>query len=87
MWLDYLRSGALPAECRGSAYRAPTGHSSTVMFHGEPSWSYLYRKMIPVLASARIPRQEGPDLVGFWKVRQADAPRELHVPAPRELDD
>jgi haloalkane dehalogenase len=37
-----------------------------VMFHGEPSWSYLYRKMIPpVLASGR--RAVAPDLAGFGR--------------------
>ena len=37
-----------------------------VMFHGEPSWSYLYRKMIPpVVASGR--RAVCPDLAGFGR--------------------
>lgn len=33
--------------------------------HGQPSWSYLYRKMIPVLA--RAGRVVAPDLFGFGK--------------------
>jgi haloalkane dehalogenase len=37
-----------------------------VMMHGEPSWSYLYRKMIPVFASAGL-RALAPDLVGFGR--------------------
>ena len=37
-----------------------------VMFHGEPSWSYLYRKMIPpVVESGR--RAVCPDLAGFGR--------------------
>jgi haloalkane dehalogenase len=37
-----------------------------VMFHGEPSWSYLYRKMVPPLvASGR--RAVVPDLAGFGR--------------------
>ena len=37
-----------------------------VMFHGEPSWSYLYRKMIPpVVSSGR--RALAPDFVGFGR--------------------
>ena len=37
-----------------------------VMFHGEPSWGYLYRKMIPpVVASGR--RAVVPDLPGFGR--------------------
>jgi haloalkane dehalogenase len=34
--------------------------------HGQPSWSYLYRKMIPVLVEAGY-RVIAPDLVGFGK--------------------
>ena len=31
----------------GPAYAAPV-----LLMHGEPSWSYLYRQMIPVLVEA-----------------------------------
>ena len=34
--------------------------------HGQPSWSYLYRKMIPVLVKAGY-RVIAPDLIGFGK--------------------
>ncbi len=34
--------------------------------HGQPSWSYLYRKMIPLLTKAGY-RVIAPDLVGFGK--------------------
>jgi haloalkane dehalogenase len=34
--------------------------------HGEPSWSFLYRKMIPVLAAGGL-RVVAPDLVGFGR--------------------
>ncbi len=37
-----------------------------LMLHGEPSWSYLYRKMIPVLVDAGL-RAVAPDLVGFGR--------------------
>jgi haloalkane dehalogenase len=37
-----------------------------LMLHGEPSWSYLYRKMIPVFAAAGF-RAVAPDLVGFGR--------------------
>jgi haloalkane dehalogenase len=36
-----------------------------VALHGEPTWSYLYRKMIPILA--RTHRVIAPDLVGFGR--------------------
>ena len=45
----------------GSAAAPPV-----LMLHGEPSWSYLYRKMIPLFAQAGY-RALAPDLVGFGK--------------------
>ena len=36
-----------------------------LLLHGEPSWSYLYRKMIPLLSSNF--RVIVPDLIGFGK--------------------
>ncbi|HUS24777.1 MAG TPA: haloalkane dehalogenase [Candidatus Binatia bacterium] len=37
-----------------------------LLLHGEPTWSYLYRHMIPLLARAGL-RAVAPDLVGFGK--------------------
>ncbi|MGH8460917.1 MAG: haloalkane dehalogenase [Stenotrophobium sp.] len=37
-----------------------------LLLHGEPSWSYLYRKMIPVLVQGGL-RVVAPDLIGFGK--------------------
>lgn len=37
-----------------------------LLLHGEPSWSYLYRKMIPVFTAAGY-RSIAPDLVGFGR--------------------
>jgi len=37
-----------------------------LLLHGEPSWSYLYRKMIPPLKKAGY-RVIAPDLIGFGK--------------------
>jgi haloalkane dehalogenase len=37
-----------------------------LMLHGEPSWSYLYRKMIPIFTAAGY-RAIAPDLIGFGK--------------------
>lgn len=39
---------------------------TVLMLHGEPSWSYLYRKMIPIVAAAGY-RVVAPDLIGFGK--------------------
>ncbi len=41
------------------------GKGETILaLHGEPSWSYLYRKFIPVLKNYRF---IAPDLIGFGK--------------------
>ena len=37
-----------------------------LLLHGEPSWSYLYRKMIPILVKGGM-RVIVPDLIGFGK--------------------
>ena len=37
-----------------------------LLMHGEPTWSFLYRKMIPVLVAAGF-RVVAPDLVGFGR--------------------
>ncbi len=37
-----------------------------LLLHGEPSWSYLYRHMIPVLTAAGL-RAVAPDLIGFGR--------------------
>jgi len=39
---------------------------TVVMLHGEPSWSYLYRKMIPIVNKAGY-RVIAPDLIGFGR--------------------
>src|SRR5215471_10280189 len=59
-----------------------------LLLHGEPSWSYLYRKMIPVLAAAGH-RVVAPDLVGFGRsdkpTRIEDHTYARHVEWVREL--
>jgi haloalkane dehalogenase len=53
-----------------------------LLLHGEPSWSYLYRKMIPTLAQAGH-RVVAPDLVGFGRsdkpARREDYTYQRHV--------
>ncbi len=44
----------------------PRDGASVLLLHGEPSWSYLYRHMIPPLARAGL-RVIAPDLIGFGK--------------------
>jgi haloalkane dehalogenase len=44
----------------------PSDGEPVLLLHGEPSWSFLYRSMIPVLADAGL-RPIAPDLVGFGR--------------------
>ncbi len=46
-----------------------------LMLHGEPSWSYLYRKMIPILSGAGH-RVVCPDLVGFGRSDKPTRPED-----------
>jgi haloalkane dehalogenase len=49
----------------------PREAPAVLLFHGEPSWSYLYRKMIPPLLEAGL-RCLAPDLIGFGKSDKPD---------------
>ena len=44
----------------------PSDGPTVLLMHGEPSWSFLYRTMIPVLTGAGL-RCIAPDLVGFGR--------------------
>ena len=66
----------------------PTDGEVVLLLHGEPSWSYLYRKMIPVLTATGY-RTIVPDLIGFGR---SDKPVSMdthtylfHVDAMTEL--
>ena len=37
-----------------------------LMLHGEPSWCYLYRRMVPIVTAAGL-RAVAPDLIGFGR--------------------
>jgi haloalkane dehalogenase len=66
----------------------PEHADPVLMLHGEPSWSYLYRRMIPVLVAAGY-RVICPDLVGFGRsdkpVRLEDHTYARHVEWVRAL--
>ena len=44
----------------------PQDAAPVLMLHGEPSWSYLYRHMVPVFTGAGL-RALAPDLIGFGR--------------------
>jgi haloalkane dehalogenase len=59
-----------------------------LMLHGEPTWSYLYRKMIPLASSAGF-RAIAPDYIGFGKSEKVEEDSwyviERHVESIRSL--
>jgi haloalkane dehalogenase len=66
----------------------PREAAPVLLLHGEPSWSFLYRKMIPPLVAAGH-RCVAPDLVGFGKsdkpAERSDYTYARHVEWLREL--
>lgn len=66
----------------------PAGAEPVLLLHGEPSWCYLYRKMIPIIAAAGY-RVIVPDLVGFGRsdkpAHREDYTYQRHVDWMRDL--
>jgi len=75
---NYVDVPADPDDTGGGTLRVhyldegPADGPVVLAMHGEPSWSYLYRKMIPPMAAAGL-RVIAPDLIGFGK---SDKPTE-----------
>ena len=44
----------------------PADAPAVLLLHGEPSWSFLYRRVIPTLTAAGL-RSIAPDLIGFGR--------------------
>ncbi len=51
----------------------PPDGEPVLLLHGEPSWSFLYRSVLPVLAAAGL-NAIAPDLIGFGR---SDKPTEI----------
>lgn len=60
----------------------PRDAAAILLMHGEPTWCYLYRKMIPLLVEAGR-RCVAPDLIGFGRsdklARRDDYSYQFHV--------
>ena len=56
----------------------PENGEVVFLLHGEPDWSYLFRKVIPVLNAAGY-RTIAPDLIGFGR---SDKPVSMDHPCP-----
>lgn len=55
------------------AETGPATGPVVLLLHGEPTWSFLYRTMMPVLADAGL-RAIAPDMIGFGR---SDKPTEI----------
>src|SRR5438046_8084067 len=75
----YVESGGLRIHY---VDEGPRNAAPVLLLHGEPSWAYLYRKMIPLITAAGH-RAIAPDLVGFGRsdkpVRREDYTYQRHV--------
>lgn len=69
---NYAEIAAVPGDPSSGTLRVhyldegPRDAAPVLLMHGEPSWSFLYRHMIPVLVEAGH-RVVAPDLVGFGR--------------------
>jgi haloalkane dehalogenase len=68
----------------------PRGGAPVLLLHGEPTWSFLYRNVVPVLVRAGL-RVVAPDLVGFGRsdkpVRREDYTYQRQVDWTRAFAD
>lgn len=66
----------------------PRNGETVILMHGQPSWSYLYRHMIPLLTAEGY-RVIAPDLVGFGKsdkpTQQSSHSYQMHVDVMSEF--
>ena len=69
---NYATITAGPGDLAGTELRlhyvdeGPRDAAPVLLMHGEPSWSFLYRRVVPVLVAAGH-RVVAPDLVGFGR--------------------
>ena len=86
----YVEVGAAVGQALRMHYvdEGPRDAAPILMLHGEPSWSYLYRHMIPPCVAAGH-RVVAPDLIGFGRSDKpaaiADYTYARHVAWVREL--
>ncbi|MBO6655270.1 MAG: alpha/beta fold hydrolase [Pseudomonadales bacterium] len=53
----------------------PRDGAVVLLLHGQPDWSYLYRKMIPIITAAGY-RTIAPDMIGMGR---SDKPTDIHT--------
>ena len=56
----------------------PADGPVVLLLHGQPTWSYLYRKVVPVLVDAGL-RAIAPDLIGFGRSDKPTDPTDYTV--------
>lgn len=83
--MHYVDEGTDARAWQEAEQSAQTGGAGEVVLclHGEPSWSYLYRKMIPILAAQA--RVVAPDLIGFGRSDKFTEPSDYSFQMHRDL--
>lgn len=83
-----LRMAYLDVPPDGATAGTDAAATTVVLLHGEPTWSYLYRTMIPVLTGAGL-RVIAPDMIGFGRsdkpVERAEHTYARHIAWIRSL--
>ena len=67
--------------CTSSTRGRSDAAHTFLCLHGEPTWGYLYRRMIPMFLAAGA-RVVAPDLFGFGRSDKPDRRRRLHLGLP-----
>jgi len=84
----YVETRAMPGLRVHTVDEGPRNARPVWLLHGEPSWSYLYRRMIPPIVAAGY-RVVAPDLIGFGRsdklVRRQDYSYQMQVDVMGEL--
>ena len=63
----------------------PADGPVALLLHGQPTWSYLYRTVVPVLVAAGV-RVIAPDNIGFGRSDKPARRHRLHLRPPHRVD-
>jgi haloalkane dehalogenase len=72
----YVETAGIAAVRMHYVDAGPTDGSVVLLVHGQPTWSYLYRKVIAVLAEAGL-RAIAPDHIGFGRSDKLTEPTDF----------
>ncbi len=74
-WVEVPAADDVPPLRMHHVDEGPRDAPVALLMHGEPTWSYLYRRVVPRLVDAGI-RAVAPDLIGFGRSDKPASPRD-----------